>query len=78
MKNILVARKTETGHTLVSSSGIVMPGAGASHPLVGNMTEHEHSEICRAAQWLLAEPATVDVDLECGFRVSLFKKGAKK
>jgi len=44
---------------------------GATFPKVFGMTDSIHDEISRAARWLLNDRANW-IDLDCGFRVSLF------
>ena len=73
-QTFLVARRNERGaYQRVSSSGYVLDGAGACHPLAEGMSEAAHEAICRAAQWMFGEslrPSTVDLTMDGDWRIS--------
>lgn len=72
-RGFLVARSVDTRWQLVSKSGYLLAGVGACHPVVGDMTETAHEQICRAVSWMADEPAANFVDLDVDgqqFRVS--------
>ena len=71
-RSFLVALDVDGRWQHVSHCGYLLAGVGACHPLVGDMTELNHAEICRAVTWMADEPGAVSVDLKADatYRVS--------
>lgn len=71
-RGFLVGRQVEGRWQHVSHSGYLLAGVGACHPLVGDMTEVAHAQVCKAAEWMADNPGVVSVDLvpDATYRVS--------
>ena len=68
----LVARSVDGRWQRASHTGYLLPNVGACHPLVDDMTEADHEQICRAVCWMADETAVRSVDLtaDATYRVS--------
>ena len=71
-RGFLVAQQVDGHWQRVSSNGYLLEHVGACHPLVGDMTEVAHDEICKAVTWMAEDAAVVSVDLtpDATYRVS--------
>ena len=71
-RGFLVAQSVDGRWQHVSHNGYLLAGVGACHPLVGDMTETAHDQICLAAEWMAGEHGVVSVDLtpDATYRVS--------
>ena len=62
-RGFLVAHQVDGRWQRVSHSGYLLAGVGACHPLVGDMTETAHEQICLAVAWMAGEHGITSVDL---------------
>ena len=71
-RGFLVALSVDGHWQHVSHNGYLLDGVGACHPLVGDMTEIAHDQICKAVEWMAGEHgvASVDLALDATYRVS--------
>ena len=59
-RGFLVARQVDGHWQRVSDNGYWLEDVGACHPLVGNMTEAAHDQICKVVEWMAGELHGVD------------------
>ena len=62
-RGFLVAQQVDGHWQHVSHNGYLLVGVGACHPIVGDMTEVAHDQVCKAVEWMADNAAVVSVDL---------------